>query len=196
MYQLFQHFLNIMLLRARPQDLPGQPVVLWIAVTAAFVSGFAGFLFVYDFSAALGRSMLSVLIPGIAVWLLLRIRRLQHRFNQTFAALCGSAAVINAIAFPFMPYLFNAGADAQAGTWLIVLTLLIDIWSVVITAHIFRHALDIGFASGISLSIALILVTVVTIESVLPLPNAAADHMTSLSEPAFLRAGAMDQSTG
>ena len=52
------------MLKLAPQDLPGQPVALVIAIAAAFVTGLAGLLFAYDFYEALYRSVLALLVPG------------------------------------------------------------------------------------------------------------------------------------
>ena len=70
-----------------------------------------------------------------------------------------------------MPYFFSADAQTQSGKWLIMLVLVIDVWALLITAHIVRHALETGFATGISLSIALMLVTLLAIERIAPQPS-------------------------
>lgn len=187
MYLLFQKYFLISVFRATPQELPGPTVVLWISVAAAFVTGMAGLLFAYDFAEALRRSLLALIIPAILVFLLLRFRNLQHRFNQTFSAMCGSATVIYVLAFPLMPYFFNADAETDSGKWLIMLVLVIDIWALMITAHIFRHAMDVGLATGVSFSIMLMLVTLFVIETIAPRQLPATSSQSDISSNLIYR---------
>lgn len=187
LYQLLQQFFRIAVFRSAPQELPGQAVVLWISIAAAFLTSFGGLLFVYDFAEAIGRSVLALVVPAVMVFLLLKMRNLQNRFNQTFSAMCGSAAVIYVLVLPMMPYLFDADPETESGKWLIMLVLMIDIWALMITAHIFRHALDVGLATGVSFSILLMLVTLFLIETIAPgnLPAASSQLEVSASYAQF-----------
>lgn len=171
--RLFHQYVQIALLRLAPHELPGQPVALYVAVGAAFATSMAGLLFAYDFDEALYRSVLSLLVPGIFLYLLLRARGLQNRYAQSFGALCGTAAVVYLLALPFMPYFFRAMESDQSSAFVIALILLLDIWALLISAHILKHALDIEFVTGISLSFLLMLVTILAIESLVPSEPAA-----------------------
>jgi len=181
LYQLLLQYIHISIFRAAPQDLPGQTVVLWISIAAAFITGVAGMLFAYDLAEALWRSVLALVIPAAVVFMFLKFRSLESRFNQTFSAMCGSAAVIYVLAFPFMPYFFNADAQTQSGKWLIMLVLIIDVWALLITAHILKNAMNIAFSTGISLSVALMLITLFIIETIAPRQLGPAASQTDVS---------------
>lgn len=168
MYQLVHQFGLVAFFRATPQQLPGQPIVLWISLLAALITGVAGLLFAYDFAEAIARSLLSLAVPAVALWVLFKVRGIEHRFIQTYSALCGSAAVVYVLAFPLMPYFFDANTDSPVGRWLITLALLINVWALMITAHILRHAMDTGIATAISLSFALMLLTLSVTEALVP----------------------------
>ena len=151
-----------------PQELPGQPVALCIAVASAFVTSMAGLLFAYDVGEALFRSVLALAVPGLFLYGLLKVRGMQIRYAQSFGAMCGTAAVVYLLALPFMPYFFSALADEQANKTVVVFILLLDIWALLISAHILKHTLDIEFVSAISLSFLLMIMTILVIESLSP----------------------------
>ena len=110
-------------------------------------------------------------MPGVLVYAMLGVKNLQSRFVQSYSALCGSAAVIYIIAFPLLPAFFSAAADSSSGKLVIFIVLLLDIWTLLITAHIFKHTFDVGFASAISLALVMMIVTVLTIETLAPTPR-------------------------
>ncbi len=171
MAQLIQKYLQLVLLRITPQELPGQPIALWISVAAAFIASLAGLLFAYRFGDAVLRSVLAILVPGVLVYAMLGVKNLQSRFVQSYSALCGSAAVIYIIALPLLPAFFSAAADSSSGKLIIFIVLLLDIWTLLITAHIFKHAFEVGFASAISLAVVMMIVTLLTIETLAPTPQ-------------------------
>ena len=151
-----------------PQELPGQPVALCIAIAAAFFTSMAGLLFAYGVGEALVRSALALAVPGLLLFGLLKVRGMQNRYAQSFGAICGAASVVYLLALPFMPYFFNAVADDQANKTVVVFILLLDIWSLLISAHILKHTLDIEFVTAISLSFLIMIITILVIEYLLP----------------------------
>jgi hypothetical protein len=167
---LLQKFLQIALLRAAPQELPGYSLVFWIAIAAVFVTSFAGLMFAYPFADALTRSIAAILIPGAIVYVALLVKRIPSRFQQCYAAMCGASAVVYVIALPLMPAFFSASVSTTAGKLVVMVILLLDVWMLLINAHVFRHTFEVGLATGVSLALALMVLTLIAIESVLPTP--------------------------
>lgn len=168
MIRLFHQFWQIALLKVAPQELPGQTVVVCIAAMAALLTSLCGLLFAFSFGDALLRSALAMLITASLIAVTLRSRKLQHRFNQTFAALCGATSLIYFLALPLMPYFFTAQIATADGKLLVIVILLFDLWALLVMANVLRHSLDSSFASGMSLAIAVTILTVVAIESIAP----------------------------
>ena len=156
------------MLKLAPQDLPGQPVALVIAIAAAFVTGLAGLLFAYDFYEALYRSVLALLVPGVLLYVLLKVRGFESRYVQSFGAMCGTAAVIYLITLPITPYIINSAVESQSGALAVVLVLLINIWALMVSVHILKHTLGVAFAQALSISLLMMLVTIIIIESLVP----------------------------
>jgi len=161
-------FLQIALLRANPQDLPAQAVVFWISVALALIGSLAGLSIAYSWGDALIRCVAALVVPAAFFYGVLTLKKMQSRFLQSFSALCGASAIVYFIALPFMPMFISATADTQAGKMIIFFVLMLDIWTVLITAHVIRHTFDVGFASGVSMAIALMIFTLLVSELVLP----------------------------
>lgn len=171
MSDLFRKYVELTLLKVTPQEIPGHPLVVWISIAAAFLTSVAGLLFAYSFGDAIFRSLLAIVVPGLLVYAMLGVRSLQPRFRQAYSAICGSAAIIYLIAIPLLPAFFSATAESPAGKLVIIAILLLDLWSVIITAHIFKHTFDIGFPSGVSMAVVMMIVTLMTIEALAPTPR-------------------------
>ena len=173
MSDLFHKYLQLTLLRVTPQELPGHTLALWVSVVAAFLTSVAGLLFAYPVGDAIIRSILAIVVPGVLVYAFLGVKNLQPRFKQSYGALCGSAAIIYLVALPLLPAFFAATVESPSGKLVVVLVLLLDVWTVLVTAHILKHTFDIGFASGVSLAVVLMIVTLLTIEAIAPTQRTA-----------------------
>jgi len=163
MSALLHKFIQIALLREGPQELPGLAMVLWIALAAVFMTSLA------------------------IIYAALRLKDRQSRFRQCYAAICGASAVVYALALPLMPIFFSANVSTLSGKLIIVFMLLLDVWMLLISAHIFRHTFEVGMATGVSLALGLMVFTLVAIESITPAssvqPGGSADLTLSLYQP-------------
>jgi hypothetical protein len=187
MSALLHKFIQIALLREGPQELPGLAMVLWIALAAVFMTSLAGLLFAYPFQGAVFRSLAAIAIPAAIIYAALRLKDRQSRFLQCYAAICGASAVVYALALPLMPIFFSANVSTLSGKLIIVFMLLLDVWMLLISAHIFRHTFEVGMATGVSLALGLMVFTLVAIESITPAssvqPGGSADLTLSLYQP-------------
>jgi hypothetical protein len=151
---LFGRLVAIIMLRLGPQDLPpGRSVLLacigmYLAVTAF----------------SLGRSesveqvvpvlILAVLIPLLSCALVLYLRRRPARWEQTVSALFGTSAILSAITLPISP-----ASGTEPSPLVALFLLLAFFWSFAVDAHIWRHALEVAFSTGLALAVILFAVT-------------------------------------
>jgi len=168
MSALLHKFVQIALLRASPQELPGFSMVLWIAIASVFVTSFAGLLFAYPFTDAFIRCLAAIVIPAAILYAALQMKRTPSRFLQCYAAICGASAVVYVLALPLMPTFFAASLGTLSGKLVVMVILLLDVWMLLITAHIFKHTFDVGMATGVSLALGLMVLTLLAIEAVVP----------------------------
>jgi hypothetical protein len=171
---------DLVMFRAGPQDFP---FLAGRHATIAVVAGSPIFM-VYSMAltplVALAMAAGSVLGVFLAAKLILRWRKLDARFTQTAHAQLAVTAFLTALMIlPFAqiaPLLAEMAAnpgmetppDVPAGPVLIMNAL--NLWGFMVTANIYRHATDSGFAMGLLYSLtntAVVLATVLMLGSVL-----------------------------
>ena len=159
MRELLVALRDICLLRMGPQDLPYAPNLLvtlialnlLLDVTVGWLLGLAG--------AAITGSLLGVLVILGGVWLLLRMRGFEARFVQAATAISGAALLFSILAIPANvaltpmpkdPELFSSGQKLA-----LFMAMLLGAWSLAVTAHILRHALQRPFWIALLLAVML-----------------------------------------
>lgn len=170
MLALIQFFVDLCLLRRKPQDLPASPV-LFAAVLAVAVLG--GLLLSVTAGSgvvgALAQSLLDLLLLLGVLHLALKALDKQARYLQTATALLGADAVIGFVALvPVGLAAPAAGAGAEPGAELLLAGLMflaLVAWSVLVVGHILRHALDLSLAQGIVIAVAFDVFSFVVISS-------------------------------
>jgi len=135
---------KIVFFAEKPQNLPSSEFMVAITACAALLA--ALFLEVsLEGTRAFERAALLIFIYGIAIWLLLRIRKRQGRWKQTISARYGTTAVIQF--FSFSPQWFikttTETLTEEAVYWLAVSAVPFGIWNLFVTAFVLKEALEI-----------------------------------------------------
>jgi hypothetical protein len=142
--RLILAFVDIMLHRRGPEDLPSSRFFVWLLLFVS-IGVELGVLFAND--GALRTAAVSVLVDLLDlwfVWALLRTFNRQKRFPQTMCALLGTETVLNVVGAPLVPWL-NSTISATEQPQLsvpLVLAALINIWAIDIAAFVFSRALE------------------------------------------------------
>ena len=168
MNQYWRPFLQICLFRGGPQDVPASHGLMGIALLIYMLLGVVLSSLEFSWIASIGRIALDTLLMALVVWSLLAWRNHRGRFVQTFSALLGTGAILSLIAWPIMLWLFAAGEqDGQAGAAVpAMLWLVIVFWSLGITGHIFRHALNISFPLGTLIAVLYVIMAIYLLNAI------------------------------
>lgn len=185
-------FFQVATFRTAPQDLPASDPVLYLAIGLSLFVGLLRYSILGAGYYSIFRVVLELIVPGVLIYLLLLFYKLPGRFGQTFAAVCGSSSIIYAFALPVLPAFFVA-SEASPNLLAVYLIIGIDVWSVAVLAFIFKHAVNCGLATGISLSVALVVLTLILVEGISPHRKVPTDgseiSATSSLNPALMRPG-------
>jgi hypothetical protein len=147
MLNLIARLLAIVLMRLGPQDLPaGRSTLIACIVLYALIT---------SISLASGETpenpvailLLAVSLPLVMSWIVLRLRNQTGRWLQTVSALFGTSAVLSMLSLPVS---LTAGAEPSALLALILLATFF--WSFAVDGHIWRHALNVTFSTGLALA--------------------------------------------
>lgn len=152
MNSFIQIYWNICRFRQGPQDLPAAQslfivTLLLYLLISTIISGFE-----LEPERALLSAVVEVALLLAMIRVMLWARELWPRFQQTATALLGSGTLFGFIAVPLMWWQsqYDQPMDAFAPSLLIFA---LFVWSVAVTGHILRHALNVPFYVGVVLSL-------------------------------------------
>lgn len=154
MSRLLKTFLEIVVWRKGPQDLPASKMLAWLVLFAYIAVEFVGVrMFDLNPRAALVIIGVDVLMLSAWLWLVLAFFGRQQRFMQTLTATFGVGVLILLldIAMRLLQLALGLG-EAPAGSWPLAHFAIIAL----VMGRIFMHALDRGLITGIALTVAIV----------------------------------------
>ena len=146
MTALLTLLINIMRLKAAPQDLPYSRFLMLLCIVAYLAVG----LGISLLDQGVGLALLSAIIDtglliGLA-YLALWIRGYQGRTVKTVTAFAATGTLFELMGWPLVAYLQQVSADNPSS--LSLLLLLLIIWNIGVIGHILRHAVDVPMWVG------------------------------------------------
>ena len=169
MSALIHPFVQICLLRLKPQDLPASGTLLALVLVAHTLAGVAVAAVNLRFAQALAAGVLdTALMCGLAAGLLV-LRGLRERTVQTVTALAGAGAVIGFVAWPASLWIHGAHEANEASPALALLLVGVLGWSLTVSAHVLRHAISAPFYIGLLISIVFYWVSIRILGGLFPL---------------------------
>lgn len=154
MLQFLKVFVDIVLWRRGPQDLPAS-TLLCVLVTVAYVAvsviqlamlhevGRIWFVFV-------------VLDPALLIggtWLLLRLYRHPERFVQTATAVLGTGALLGLVVYLPLQWLLQVAGAGPESTFAGLAALSLVVMFALVTGRILKLAMDSNLFTGVAISL-------------------------------------------
>lgn len=159
MSRLLSIWVDICLLRAAPQDLPASRVLLGLVIVVYTGMSFLVSSASADTPTALKIALLDALVLTGFIAVVLYLMNLRPRFTQTLTALAGTGSLVGLLAVPVIHSIAAAQErEALSGAALFGWLFLV-LWSLSITAHILRHALNVSFFSGAAMALLYMLIS-------------------------------------
>lgn len=160
MLRLAKAFLDIALWRKSPAQLPASAFLLGlVAFVVAMIEVLSALLPPNPSDRVLTRVALSVGLPLVFAWVVLRIAGRPQRFLQTGSALLGVAVLAQLLLYPLDSLLSYIGTDRLASLPLGLLLFMGVVGYVFACVNIWRAALDAGVAVGAVVSIGYLLLS-------------------------------------
>lgn len=171
MASVLQLFAEMLRLRAAPQDLPARDGILVGSVVAAVVAAILALRSIYPLDLAAARIALDLALQLVFVVALLRLVGHPERFRQTFSALCGTGALLVLLTWPLNDILASRPPESGLAAGAVMLLFGIYGWSVLVTGHILRHALDLTLGRGVAVALGYVLVATFIAAFAVPPPE-------------------------
>jgi hypothetical protein len=162
MLTVIKSFFALCLLRLRPQDLPASQVLALFAVVCYVAAGLLMALQHMSPAGAAGLVALDTVLFGFLIWLLLWVRLMMNRFLQTFTAMLGASAILEALAVPLVLWQQSVIVGDEMTMMGVIVSLLLWawlFWSLLVLGHILRHAIDTVLPIGVMLALLYMFIT-------------------------------------
>jgi hypothetical protein len=152
---LITRFLDICFLKAGPQDLPNSTWLMKFSLVVYFAFALISQLLEYSLSMSLAAAIAELILMMLIVAILLQLRGYSERFNQTVTAMAGTGTIISLIALPLVNLASGISPDQMTFTDNVIMVLIMTVllWSLMVTAHIFRNALEIKVGLAVALTV-------------------------------------------
>jgi hypothetical protein len=158
----------MLLLRTAPEDLPYSLGLMNRIIFLYLVSGLVVQSELVESSLSISRMILNLAITLLFTYVVLSALELKARFVQTMSALVGIGIVFNLLAWPLLKQLGEEASPVPAAGILSLLVLLLMSWELIVTAHIYRHALNIKMGQGIILALGLFFISIMLSQMIFP----------------------------
>lgn len=146
-------YFDLCLFKINPADVPASVRLLQITLLFYFVVGVALSQIDLAWEMSLFSSFADTLFMFLATSLLLKFRGFQARFVQTLTALAGTGALFGLVSLPFILWFNQVPEAEQANSYALFFLAAIMFWSLMVTAHIFRYALEIKVGTSAVLTV-------------------------------------------
>jgi hypothetical protein len=166
LFALIQPFINLLMFRAGPQDMPASNNALKISMLTCFLTDILGAAGMLGLKLALVLSAGQIALYAGFIFLLLKINQKTERWLQTLTALFGALALINLASYPFIHNL-NLFADGKlALTPGILIVAVLQLWFFAVMARVLRDAIEIRIGRAILLTFLIINIVPLVLSSV------------------------------
>ena len=161
MASLARSVLDMMRLRSGPQDLPASRALTVILAIAYVSQGFvAGSVLGEPDSAP--RTILAIAVQFGVVLAMLNMRNLQQRVDQTISALSATGFLFSVVSIAVLSRLQPGETDPNVA----LIYLALFIWSLIVDAHIYRHAFSFKMSMGVLVSVSIFAANLVLLQMV------------------------------
>jgi hypothetical protein len=158
----------MLLLRTAPQDLPYSLGMMNRIIFIYLVSGLVVQSGIVEPVLSIGRMVLNIAITMLFTYVVLASLELKPRFVQTMSALVGVGVVFNLLAWPLLQQIGNESSAEPVSGIVSLLVLLLMSWELLVTAHIYRHALNVKMGHAIILSLGLFFISITLSQMIFP----------------------------
>jgi len=157
--------LDICLLKAGPQDLPASAWLMKVVLLTYFAIATFSQLLQYPLMVSLAAALAELVLLGVFIKVMLALRSFQSRFNQTVTAMAGTGCLISVIALPLVHRASEISPESVSGvdSAIMLLVMMVLLWSLMVTAHIFRNAIEIKAGIAVMLTVFYTILTMVVV---------------------------------
>jgi hypothetical protein len=160
MLALLETFLQIIMRRRGPEDLPDSQFLLVATLLAYMLAQVPVAAALYGWSTtSLQAILLDAALLMVCFWLLMKATGRIARYRRTMTALLGTGTLLAFVQAPLVLLSKFTGVAGQPPMGPALGLLALVIWSIIVQAHIASRALSTSFGIGLLVALAYFLIT-------------------------------------
>lgn len=116
-----------------------------------------------DWNISLLTGLAEVLVMMLLLWVILSVRSYQPRYQQSLMAMAGTGSFLGLIGVPVLMWFYQIPEADQPTSFPLLLVIALLFWSLMVTAHIFRKALDIRPGIAVLITVAYTIISLLAV---------------------------------
>ena len=153
--------IDICLFRAGPEDLPARSGLLQTTLLAYLMVGIAINLLDTSWAMSLTVSVADLIFLLAFIWLLFRGYQHLPRLDQTLTALAGCSVLLGILVMPVLAVFYQYDETQPMANWLLLILMAIMLWSLMVTAHIIRRALECSAPAAVGWTVFYVILSII-----------------------------------
>lgn len=159
--KVIQKFIDICLFKDGPEAIPANNRLLgWVLLIYFAVSVLINQIDM-SFRISLWSSFSELIVLAAFLYVLLKVNGYLLRYQQSLTALAATGSLLGLLALPFLSAFHQYAEQAATNNFLLLALMLLMLWSLMVTAHIFRRTLDTSAGKAVALTIFYVLVAII-----------------------------------
>lgn len=161
MHQFIKVFLEIILWRRGPQDLPASRFLVWVTLAAYLMVSVAQLALLNEPAATwLFFLVVDPLLLMSMVWLVLKLYGRSARYNQTISAVLGCSALLGLLVYlPLHMVLIGNLSESNSGAAQLAALFEVTVF-VLVTGRIIERATDSSMFTGVAVALTYFIVSI------------------------------------
>lgn len=154
-------FTDICLFRSGPDSLPSNNQLLRLVLFAYFIVSVSMNQIDMSMRISLWVGVTDLIVLMTFLYFLLRFNHYMPRYQQTLMAMAGTGSLLGLLAMPLLWAFRQYAEQSDTANFILFALMLVMFWSLMVTAHIIRRALEISAPKAVALTILYVVLAII-----------------------------------
>lgn len=154
-------FTDVCLFRSGPDSLPANNQLLQLVLLAYFCVSVLMNQIDMSLRISLWIGISDLVVLMTFLYLLLRTNNYLPRYQQTLMAMAGTGSLLGLLAMPLLWAFHQYAEQSDTANFILFALMLVMFWSLMVTAHIIRRALETTAPKAVALSVLYVVLAII-----------------------------------
>lgn len=160
--KVIQRLIDICLFRSGPESLPANNQLMQLVLSTYFVISVVVNQIDMSLRISLWIGLTDLIVLMTFLYVLLRMNNFLPRYQQTLMALAGAGSLLGILAMPLLWAFHQFAEQSDTANFILLALMLVMLWSLMVTAHIFRYSIETSAPKAVALTILYVFLAIIT----------------------------------